>query len=145
MSFDGIPRPSQLQPYGDPLNPYIGAHEAADEARRKHRIEKNRESYKKDRVHKELEQYHDREEDNDEGLTPEEHEQIMIFAKLRGIMNFSLESGVLYRFHLNEDTGLVDLIDDRDESVVLTLTPEELVQVSERMQRYAGVITDRKA
>ena len=40
MSFDGIPRPSQINPYSDPLNPYIGAHDAADEAKRKPSVKK---------------------------------------------------------------------------------------------------------
>ena len=108
MSFDGIPRPSQLQPYGDPLGAHIGANQAADQSRRKPRIGKTRESFSVDPVHKELEQYPREDDEEQEAFSDEEREQLLVFAKLRGIMNFSLENGVLYRFTVNETSGLVD-------------------------------------
>ncbi len=146
MSFDGIPKPSQMHAYADPLSPYLGAHQANEAARSRPKIGKNKAAYSTEKINKELEQYQGiDDEEPKEGLNEEEREQILIFAKLRGLMNFSLESGVLYRFQVNEETGLVDLIDSRDEKVLLTLTAEELLKVSEKINRYAGMITDREA
>ncbi len=145
MSFDGIPKPSQLHAYADPLSPYIGANQANEAARHQPRVKKNREAYDAEKVNKELEQYYDPEDEPQEGLNEEEREQILVFAKLRGLMNFSLEQGVLYRFQVNESSELVDLIDSRNGQVMLTLTGDELLQVSEKIQRYAGIITDREA
>ncbi len=145
MSFDGIPRPSQMHAYADPLSPYIGANQASEAARHRPKVGKNKEAYDTEKVNKELEQYHDTDDEPREGLSEEEREQILIFAKLRGLMNFSLENGVLYKFQVNDETGIVNLVDPRDDTVMLTLTGEELLQVSEKINRYAGMIADREA
>jgi len=145
MSFDGLSKPSQLHAYSDPLSPYLGATRAASEAAKKPRIDKSKASYRDSAVDEHASDYLQEEREDKDGLLPEEYEQMMMLAKLRGVMNLSFEEGVLYYFHFNETTGLVELINDRDNRVMLTLTPEELLQVSQRMQRYAGRMTDQSA
>ena len=146
MSFDGVPRPTQLNPYADPTNPCVGAHQASHAAAHRPRVSGNKETFGSEGVRKELAQYRDSEDkESKEELTDEEREQLMLFAKLRGIMNFSLDSGVLYRFDFNDETERVELIDDRDGSVVLVLTIDDMLAMSLRMERYAGMITDREA
>lgn len=146
MSFDGVARPSQLNPYADPLSASLGAHEAAREARRKPRVEKKRDAYEAIAAHKDLARYDlDDDEASADTLSDEEREQVLLFAKLRGVMNLSLETGALYRFAYNEQTGQADLLHDRTGQVVLSLSVEELLQLSQRMARYTGMIANRSA
>lgn len=142
MSFDGVPKPSQLSPSTDPLSPYLGANQAAYEAQNRPKIQKSQASEKSKAVDHQSGDYLNEKEDKDEGLQPEEYEQILILARLRGIMNLSFKEGVLYQFHFNEETGLVELINENENTVMLTLSVEELLQVSQRMSRYAGRMSD---
>lgn len=145
MSFDGAPRPTQVNPYANPLNPYAAAHQARAEKSAKPLVQ----GLSKDEKIKALEQEtHDAAPDEDdehpgEALSDDEAELIRLFAKMRGLMNFSLEQGVRYEFQLNPHTGWVDLIKESTGECVLQLTPEELMQLSEKIQRYAGRLTDQ--
>lgn len=145
MAFDGISRPSQLNAYADPLNPYIGANDAAESAKRKPKIKGNRETFEEDETFKKLDQYHGDDNDGSDDLSEEEREEIMKFARIRGIVNFALESGVTYEFTYNEESGLVDLQDTRDGKVMLSLSIDELLGLSDRMARYCGLMTNREA
>ncbi len=147
MGFDGIPRPSQITPYTDALNPYIAGNAARAEQAGKPLVKGPQREEQIKSVHKEERQYHeaDDEEENEEGFTEEEAEQVRLFARMRGLMNFSLESGTRYEFRMNPETGLMDLVEADSGQVVLTLTPEELLQLSRKIQRYAGMLTDRSA
>ena len=142
MSFDGIPR----APYSDPLGSQLAAYEA-QKLKKKPSISSVKDSDGINAVHKENRQHHDAEDDDDkqEGLTEEEQEQILIFAKLRGLLNFSLKEGVVYRFQLNEDTQLIELVEASTGRVMLTLTPDELTSVFTKIERYAGLMTDHSA
>ena len=143
MTFDGVPRPSQLNPYTDALGPYSGAYAARDLAK----VPKVKAVDKKvaiDPLKEKLNQEYD--DDDEEGaqefLSDEEKEQIQIFAKLRGLMNFALQEGVQYRFEIENETGCVNLVIVETGQIVLTLTPEELMHVCEKAQRYSGRIMD---
>lgn len=144
MTFEGIPRASQLNPYADGMNPYAAAHAAKTDQAGRPLVKGLQKEEKIKSVTKEDQQQHDHEEEDpqEEPFTEEEAEQVRIFARMRGIMNFSLESGARYEFAINPDTGLVDLTAATTGQVVLTLTPEELVQLSRKIHRYAGVLTD---
>lgn len=142
MAFDGVTRPSQLTP-ADPLNPYLAAHSAKADEVKKPQVKKSQKDEETTGVHKELPQYGEEEEENQQALTEEEAEQIMKFAKMRGLMNVALQDGVEYQFQINADEGLVDLIEAKSGKVVMTLTPSELMEMTDKIQRYAGVLTDR--
>lgn len=153
MSFDGVPRPTQLNAYSDPLSSYLASNEASEEARRKSQIKdidklaKSNPSRRKD------------EEDGFDGDDPgshkrwidydlmseEERELFRKFAQVRGLMNFSLESGARYSLQINTQTGMVDLVEQGTGQIKLSLTPTELHELSQRMERYAGIMTDRSA
>ena len=144
MGFEGIPRPAQVNPYTDPLNPYAAANAARSDQAGKPLVK----SLTKEEQVKALQresQEHSQTDDEAEGeaFTDEEAEQIRLFAKMRGLMNISLQSGVRYEFHVNSETGLVDLVDVESGQVILQLQPEELMQLSQKIQRYAGMLTDR--
>lgn len=99
-----------------------------------------------DEVHKENAQH----PPDDEGkhkhrLTQEEQEQILAFAKLRGIVNLSFEEGIVYRFQVNEATGMIELIEDSSKKVMFEFSPEELSDVFSRLARYAGHVADQCA
>lgn len=140
MGFDGVPR---IYPQTDPLNPYLAEHAARSENASKPRVKEAKKDEKVIGVHKELPQYDDEDEGRQEPFSEEELEQIMIFARMRGIMNLALEKGVVYQFQVNPETGLVDLIAENTGKAVLSLTPEELMELTQKVQRYAGVLTDR--
>lgn len=146
MSFEGIPRPAQVNPYQDPMS----AHQAANAARSQHAgrpmIQTPAGDEKIKGLHREERERHafqDEDEARGNAFDEEEIEQIMLFARMRGIMNFSLETGARYEFRLNPETGLVDLVSLETRQVVLQLLPDELMQLSQNIQRYAGMLTDR--
>lgn len=144
MGFEGIPRPAQVNPYTDPLNPYAAANAARSEQAGKPLIKSlTKEEQVKALQRDNRDQSQSDDDEEGEAFTEEEAEQIRLFAKMRGLINISLQSGVRYEFHVNPETGLVDLIDMESGQVVLQLQPEELMQLSQKIQRYAGMLTDR--
>jgi uncharacterized FlaG/YvyC family protein len=145
MSFDGLPRPAQINPYGDAMNPYLAANAARSEQAGQPLVKKldQEEQVKSLQREQRDNSGSDDEEEQGETFSEEEAEQILLFAKMRGLMNVALESGVRYEFRVNPHTGLVDLIDMAADAVVLQLLPEELMQLSEKIHRYAGMLTDR--
>ena len=58
-------------------------------------------------------------------------------------MNVALEKGTKYKFQINPENGMVDLRDANTGKHVLSMTPSELMQISGKIERYAGVLTDR--
>jgi uncharacterized FlaG/YvyC family protein len=144
MGFDGIPRPAQVNPYTDPMNPYAAANSAKMERARKPLVKELNKEEQVKALYREQPHHHDSDEEQEhEPFSEEEEEQILLFAKMRGIMDFSLKTGVRYEFHINAQSGMVDLIDLESGQVVLQLQPEELLQLSQKIQRYAGMLTDR--
>lgn len=143
MSFDGMIRPSQFTPVSG-NNPYLADHAARSENVRKPRVIEALGDQKATEVHKELPHYNnDDEKKRKKHLTPEEYEEIMLFARMRGVMNLAFEDSELYQFQLNPETGKIDLIAMTTGEVKMSLTPDELSQLSEKIDRYAGVLTDR--
>lgn len=144
MSFDGVPRPSQLNAYGDAMNPYTAANAARVNQAGKPLVQSLNKEEKVSALKKEERQHHDAEDDEEqeEAFSEEEAEQLRLFAKMRGIMNFSLESGVAYEFHINQTSGMIDLVEAKSGKSVLSLTPAELQQLSGKIHRYAGMLTD---
>lgn len=144
MGFDGIPRPAQINPYTDAMNSYAAANSARSERSQRPLVK----ALSKEEQIKALQREQHQEEDTDdeedaEPFSEEEEEQIRLFAKMRGLMNFSLEKGVHYEFHVNPHSGLIDLVESGSGKVVLQLMPDELMQLSRKIQRYAGMLTDR--
>ena len=144
MSFEGIPRPGQLTPYTDGMNPYAAANAARTDQAGKPLVkglEKEQKIKSVTREDRQQDEAEDPQEQEQELFSEDEADQIRIFARLRGIMNFSLESGTHYEFTMNQATGLVELTSEHGD-IVLTITPAEMVELSGKIQRYAGVLTD---
>ncbi len=144
MGFEGLPRPSQVNPYTDPLNPYTAGNLARAEQAGKPLIQKlsSEEAIKALEEERRREQANEDEEDQGEAFSEEEAEQIRLFAKMRGIMNVSLQTGKRYEFRLNAQTGMVELVELSSEALILQLTPVELARLSDKLHRYAGMLTD---
>jgi hypothetical protein len=145
MGFDGAPRPAQFIPQSDGLNPYTAANLARQDQSAAPRVKG---PTAEDPVRSlPRERQDNAQADGDEGessaFSEEEAEQIRLLAKMRGILNFSLDSGTRYEFHLNPQTGFIDLRVLRTGEVVLQLTPDELMRLSEKIRRYAGMLADR--
>jgi uncharacterized FlaG/YvyC family protein len=126
------------------MNPYAAANSAKMERARKPLVKELNKEEQVKALYREQPHHHDSDEEQEhEPFSEEEEEQILLFAKMRGIMDFSLKTGVRYEFHINAQSGMVDLIDLESGQVVLQLQPEELLQLSQKIQRYAGMLTDR--
>jgi hypothetical protein len=146
MGLDGIPRPARITPYTDAMNPYVAEHLARQENADAPLVKSlNREERIRALQKEQHEQGAPDEDDGQERETfsEEEAEQIRIFAKMRGLMNFALDSGKQYSFQISPDTGLIDLVELESGQVVLQLLPDELMSLSQKIQRYAGFLTDR--
>ena len=144
MSFDGIPRPSQMNMAQDPLNPYLAANAAKTEQAGKPLIK----SPDKDEQVKALQQDHQRYQENDdderrEHFDEEEIEEIMLLAKMRGVMHFAMDPDIDYEFRLNPQSGMVELWEVAAHKLMLKLTPDEMMNLSEKIHRAAGMLTDR--
>lgn len=145
MSFDGIPRPAQLNPYTGAMNPYLAANAAKTDRAGKPLVKSPHGKERVKGLQRDERQYNEADDDEERGeiFSQEEAEQIQIMAKVRGVMNLALEAGKRYEFRVNAEQGWVDLIEMDTGTVVLQFTPEELMQLSQKIQRYAGMLTDR--
>lgn len=145
MGFDGIPRPSQVNPYTDAMNPYGAAHLARAEQSSKPLVKRlsPEEAIKALEEERRREQSEENEDEQGEAFSEEEAEQIRLFAKMRGLMHVSLETGKRYEFRLNPLTGMVELVELPSEVLILQLTPLELARLSDKLERYAGMLTDQ--
>lgn len=147
MSLEGLPRIAPGLPGVDALSPYQAAFTARLEYAGKPLVKDRKDDGSIRTLGRE--HRHDPEEDEhpahdgQEPFSEEEAEQIRMFARMRGVMNFSMESGVRYAFRINEASGCVDLVNTQTGEVALQLQPEEMLRLSERIQRYAGFLTDR--
>ncbi|MBX2859999.1 MAG: hypothetical protein KTR14_02100 [Vampirovibrio sp.] len=144
MSFDGVHRPSQLNA-PDPLSPYTGAYRAEAERRGKPQVKSVKKDQSTDEVNPFLPRYNqDEEEANPEWLSEEEQEQVLRFAKIRGLLDFSFKHGTRYRFQLNETSGFIELVEEESQEILMSLTVDELTDLFQRLDRYMGVMTDRE-
>lgn len=144
MGFDGIFRPSQVNPYTNPLNPYTADNLARAEQAGKPLVQKLTAEEAIQALEEERKQDQEQdEEEQGETFTEEEAEEILLFAKMRGLMNVSMESGKRYEFHINPETGMVEMRELESGELVIQLTPIELMRLSDKLQRYAGMLTDR--
>ncbi len=139
MGFDGV-RPTRG---ADHLNPYVADQAARTDNAKKPQVKKARRDEKADHVHKDLPHYDTEEENKNPPLSDDEIEEILMFAKVRGIMHQAMTKGDEYVFQINPDTGEVDLIHGSSGDVVMSFTPSELMDVMDKIKRYAGVLTDR--
>lgn len=143
MGFEGIIRPNPLQS-GNPLNPYAADQALKTANAKKPEVKKPHSDENTTGVYQELPHYNEKEErKHQDHLSPEEYEEVMLFARMRGILNLALSESELYQFHINPDTGLVELIAEGTGQIVMTLTPDDLMSLTEKIHRYAGMLADR--
>lgn len=144
MSFDGILRPSQMTPSTGAMNPYTASNLARANQAGKPLVQKLSKDEEITALQEHQRQYQEAEDNEERGeaFSEEDAEAIRLFAKMRGLMSVSLETGKRYEFHINAQTGLIDLLEADTRHVILQLTPDELMRLSEKIQRYAGMLTD---
>ncbi|MEB3287328.1 MAG: hypothetical protein VKJ04_07480 [Vampirovibrionales bacterium] len=143
MGFEGIQK-AALFNAGGPINPYLADQAAKADKLKKPQVTGTERDENVTGVYKELPHYGDEDEERQqEHLSEEEYEQLLLFARMRGIMNLAFEQGEHYQFQVNPQTGLVDVVADSTGQSVLSLTPLELMEMSQRIHRYAGLLTDR--
>ena len=144
MGFDGTFRPAQVNPYSNPMNPYLADNLARVEQAGQPLVKKLTEEEAIKALEEEKKQEQQDEEDaQGETFTEEEAEEIMLFAKMRGLMDVSLQSGKRYEFQMNPQTGMVEMRELGRGELVIQFTPVELMKLSDKLQRYAGMLLDR--
>jgi uncharacterized FlaG/YvyC family protein len=67
----------------------------------------------------------------------------MLLAKMRGVINFAMDVNVQYEFRLNPQSGMVALYETESGKLMLQLTPDEMMRLSEKLHRVAGMLTDQ--
>jgi len=144
MSFEGLPRPLVRN---DAMNPYLASSRAQADRMNTPKIRPLEADEAIQALEREPDNPNDRddaEKDPREGelLTEEELSDLRKMAKLRGIMDFSLESGTRFDFHLNPQTGLVGLVNTETGELILELDADEVQRFAHKINRYAGTLTD---
>lgn len=142
--FEGVPKPAYILPQSDPVGRYNAlsrlhgpsVQDVEELSKGKRVRRRDSEDYPEDAAE---ERKRRRQE---AALTESEEALLKKFAQLRGLMNFSLETGTVYTLAVNSETGLVDVVEQASQRVVMSLTPEEVAQLSGRAERYAGRLTD---
>lgn len=140
MGFDGVYRPNSTP---DALNPYLADRAARSANAKKPQVKQSSKKEEVVSVYKELPQYGDDEEKEGQEFSEEEIEKILQFATMRGIMHSVMNENATYEFKLNEETGLIDLIDQDNDKTVMHLTPDEMAELMQKILRYTSVLTDR--
>lgn len=140
MGFDGVYRPNSVP---DALNPYLADRAAKAANAKKPQVKQAQKEESVVSVYKELPQYGDDEEQEGQEFSEDEIAKILQFAKMRGIMHSVLHEDAYYEFKLNEETGLIDLIDLDNDKTVMHLSPDEMVELTQKILRYTSVLTDR--
>jgi len=142
--MDGGIRPSQLNPYAQPLSSEAGVFAAAMSNAKRPSIEQLRRSQRNKALAKEKGVAQDDLPDDEEALWISEDEQaeLLAYAKLRGIMNLAFHEGHKFRFQWDDDLAKVVLVQEPEGTILLVMDPEDLQELSERMHRYAGMLTN---
>ncbi len=136
MGMDGLSRPNQLLPFGN-----LNASERAAETNRNSALVSRNDAVNP------TGDYHE----SDAGGGNQQHRKRRdsweeeLEAILKAQFNLNLDSSLVYEFIFNEKTERMELIDALSGNVLLSLTPEEFIQVTQNMNRNAGIITDRTA
>jgi hypothetical protein len=149
MSFEGLPRPV---PRMDAFNPYLAGSLARADRLHASPVEPLSAEEALKALEREPENPSERNQDDEEQeqnnngelLTPEEISDLSLMAKKQGIDNFSVESGTRFEFRVNSLSGLVELVVANSGELILELSGQDLLRFSHKINRYAGVLTDRK-
>lgn len=142
MGLDGLSKPGSFNIGLDPINPYLAANQVKVEGQKAHQVKKSRKkSLVKNFVEEERESF---QSDNttEHFFSEADQEEIILFAKLKGLLNVSLTKGTAYLFRWNNETNLIELVSKSDEQVLLTLKQEEMLRLSDRIERYQGMLSD---
>jgi len=145
MGFEGLSQPGQMNLYTGANNPYLAANAAKLTAAKSPLVKKTEQdeavtaTQRDDRDNAQP----DDEDERGERFSEEEAGAIRHMATLRGVLNLALEAGKRYEFQLDAASGLVNLISMETGECILQLYPEELMQLSQKIQRYAGMLTNR--
>ncbi|MGE0200303.1 MAG: hypothetical protein AB7P76_04970 [Candidatus Melainabacteria bacterium] len=139
MGFDGIPSFRRV----DHLNPYAAEQAAKSDNIHRPKIGKPESDEGVHEAPKHLAGDPDDDENKHAPLTDQELEEVLRFARLRGILSLSFETGALYEFQLNPERGTVDLVKQDSGQVVLSFAPSELHELMQKLDRYAGFLSDR--
>ncbi|MBY0450035.1 MAG: hypothetical protein K2X01_05355 [Cyanobacteria bacterium] len=146
MGFESLP-PNRVQPYGSPNPGFISDVYGTRGTPFVHRVHEP----KPGEESKAFDEEEHADASNEEGaqkrkqqtLQQDEREKLLKWAKLRGLFNLTLDDDGVYSFEINPSTGNVDLVELRSRTIVLTLSPEEIVTLWQQLDRHGGTFTDQ--
>ncbi len=142
MSMDGIYRPSQYLGYTDTLGNLDAAERAALSAKNSGEVHQNQAlaSVNKDPQEQKDGQNQQESQERHEGNLEKDLQDI-ISKKF----SITFRSDVEYRFIYNDAENQIELLDASTNEVILTLSPEEFIKITEHLRLNAGIMTDYTA
>jgi len=139
MGFDGLSRPQQALGFTDMLGHLHAAEQAKESARNTHEVSQHRQV---DAIGKDPKQKHDGERKQDPPAKDnvfEEELRVLIQKHFK----IDFQNGVVYRFVYREEDDRIILRNTSTDEILLTLAPEEFIQLTEQIKQASGVMTDR--
>lgn len=150
MVFDNIPRPIQINPALDNLNMQMAGQIFVDRVSSAERVkgveasEDSKNLENKTGTHQESADQMDAQQDREQFLSREDRQYIIELAKMRGLLNFTLDEDKTYRLKINPHSGLVELIEILHADtgkVLLTLSNEDLQKIAQHTD-HSGLFKD---
>ena len=142
MGMDGLYRPSEALGYTDTLSFRDAATRAASQ-REETKINKVIEDDAVESVGPDAQ--HGQNRGQQENPDKKHHLEEELKRILTETFDLDLDPNLIYHFIYNEETERFELKDDFNQKVLLSLTPQAFIQITENMWRNAGIITDRSA
>jgi len=143
MGMDGLFRPGQLQGYLDTVAYRTGADQAANTYSRTDGVSPHR---KVENVGKE--RYEDEQSKKQPHHAPERPETGIeedLMALLMSEFGIDFDEHVVYRFVYDEASDTIVLKDGAAQQIILTLTPEQFMALTDHLKRPGGVMSDYSA
>jgi hypothetical protein len=143
MGMDGLYRPSEALGYTDSLG-YRDATARAANQQEETKIHKVIEDNAVDSVGPDSQngqQKRGKEEDSEQKSHLEEELKRLLTENF----DLDLDPNLIYHFIYNEASDRFELKDAFSQKILLSLTPQAFIQVTENMWRNAGIITDQSA
>lgn len=142
MGMDGLYRPSQMLGYMDSLGHLDAAERVLDELRQSNSVNQQRQV---NAIHKDS----DQEKEHRGGRKRQQNKDDSLAGELKDlfveVFNIEFQPDGLYRFWYNEAADKFELLDETSQTVLLALSPEEFLKVTQNIRRQSGIITDQTA
>lgn len=149
MSFNGLPPPSQINPaIASPANPYpvpiqTDAPRRIEAVRPSEESPSSRQDDDTEAEDPQSQAGGGKPKKREFGLSEDQRRRLQKMASFRKAATAALEAGTRYRFDIDPKTGDILLVVADTGQVAMQLTPEELYDLSDSLERVAGLLADQ--